>query len=745
MEKVELNLISFWVSFLLLRGINFPSANDGLIIPILATISLALYYLGKSPSVLQAHNKKQKIIAGITGTGIFFSLISLPFNIFLYPVKWLDFLPILNIGVTASIIVYLILTRVRKNSVPAFYKNIFFRSTSVLIITCFFAYMTPKSAIFRKVVIYLNAGRDDMISNMKAFGFLAKTEESIDNGNCDKAINYSQKGVNEGLKWLCVDNKPLDKHILSQFWKLQLLIYNSYKAYNCKAEALYDNHNFRDAIYNYKKSDSTLIIYAKTNRIGSNLNKERAEVYNEIGLSFNSLGKYDSAAQYFYKAIKLHSDSIKTINGNLEAYFSNLAYSVANLRYWKESNSFARQFLFLLSKDSVSSEKEKSDNYSRIYLQLIFNSLGQNRIDLARKYFDSLSVPYGKLKCKYYLLRSVLSVKENNYGKILNYADSSCHCYIQNYDPSFQNVASSYLLKCHAWLEIPNYDSAWFYIKKGEKTTLRNYPYNSRKYYSYLEYEACYYYEIGNYNTAFRLFQKIRGAYEKKFLIDDERLISVLSKIGLIYNNNANYEKAKLISNRAFNIANQRKFLDNSSTSGLLNELAYLKLISGETLIADSLYKKSLSLNLNEVKTPNINYSEAINGMALVAMKNEELQEADSLFDKAIQSYQTQFPNGHPNLGITLMNKSKLYLEKGFLNKSLKLIDQALSNFKKFHRERHPIVGDMVTLKAQILLQEGEKIKAIDFFKKALKIYEFSFQEENPKISDLKEVLKTLN
>lgn len=708
----------------------------------LASLTLGLFYLIWSIKLFEPPSNSPMIIPILAGVSLATSLITIPFSIHLHNWVWLQIFPFFNIIFTSVIFGLVVLGWIRKTQIEHHIKGILFRAFIVLLVTSLFTFRPSENQLYRNIVIFLNAGNEDLISNMRMFDYLQQSEKQLELGNCDKAIEYSLQSFNHGLKWLWIEGDSLTENDIKQLWKIQSTYSAIYWAYECKAEKMFDSKNFKEALFYQFKADSFLNI----NPVAKNdyWKAERADSKNNIGIYYDALGEVDSALSYFTKAIIYHSDSIKTLNVKLATYLNNLSGSLGDSRYWTESNQAAEKSILILKKDTLT--QDKNDKFSISYLQLVLNALAENKPIKASQYLQEVK-PYltPKRECTAFLYSSILANRLENPIEALKNAREAITCYRNLYGNQNQNIAESHASAFEAWMKIPNFDSALVHIKKGMEVTGLNHGLNSAWYHDYVKREGYYYFSIGDYEKSLQKLTNVRKVYEREFGIDSEKLPEVLATIGLIKIEQSEFEYSRKLGTESLRIAELHDFFIDSRASGLLNNVAFINYAVNENNVSDTFYKKSIELNKETNNDSKLNVAGALNGLGLLATRKSQFSEADSLFIQSLKLYQNQNSELHPDIGIVLMNKSDLSFKRRNFGEALDLINQALANFTPFHRAYHPTIGDMYLLKASILNSSGKRTEAKELLEKTLKIYESNFQPEHRKIRETRNRLRAID
>ncbi|GAA5028350.1 hypothetical protein GCM10011506_14820 [Marivirga lumbricoides] len=578
-----------------------------------------------------------------------------------------------------------------------------------------------------------------MINNMRMFDYWQQSEEQLGKGNCEKAIEYSLQSFQEGLKWLWIEGDSLTEKDIKQIWKIHGAYTNIYKAYVCKADKLYDSKNYEEALLYRIKADSFLNINPVA--LNDSWKVERADSKNSIGIYYKALGQTDSTILFFAKAIVYHSDSISISNDRLATYLTNLSESLADGRYWNESNQAAKTSIDVLNTDSIT--KEKNDLYSTAYFQLVYNALANSDLSQANKYLSEVKqflTPKGE--CKYYLFHSLLSNRLDNPIEAIENARKARVCYHQVFTEKHQNIAESYMVSFESWMKIPQYDSAISNLREGIRITRMNHGIATVRFQDYIKREGFYDYSVGNYKQSLEKLLKVKKTYERELGQESEKLPEVLATIGRVKIEQEDFVEAKKVLTEALRILKTHPFLIDERSSNLLNDLAYISYATNQSYVADTLYNKSIKLNNEVKKDSSLSVASALNGLGLIAMKNSNFSRADSLFKKSLQLYKFHYPELHPDIGIVLMNQSELSFMSMEFTEALFLVNEALENFIPFHRAKHPTLGDMYLLKAYILTEIGDVKETQILLTRALEIYESNFDPKHEKIISTRKIIQ---
>ncbi len=261
---------------------------------------------------------------------------------------------------------------------------------------------------------------------------LIEAKSAIFNNQFSKCISilnttlqYHADNINDSLKALILLKECLIK--ISDYNKA-LEIHNIIeKNWNRKTIALWMG-TYKSTIYGllgiYKYAIAERIREYKN---GSKDYWETARMYNDIGVFYNRMQKYDSAEKYFNKALsELENVHKNNIDKNYFDFFvtlikSNLAVGLLKSKRYKE----ALPYLLMDIRQSIKNKEYESAFNAYIGVVEIFLNL--NKLALAKKYLDTLDIldytefKYPKNLIKKYYWLAAYYEKAGELEKSINY------------------------------------------------------------------------------------------------------------------------------------------------------------------------------------------------------------------------------------------------------------------------------------------------------------------------------------
>lgn len=768
MKRYEKILLIILAIFFLLQVFDFIGKSF-LFILIVATLSIS-YFIGGF-WMLNSTEKKRYFLPITAGMIFSVSIFLLPYTIMLnFTISntghFLYLLPISNILLFITLSIYLFLKRKTtidlRNS-----KLIFKRSLVILIVTSFFSFTPISFKPYRNTVYILNNGNTSIQNNILLFDYTAKFDDALENGECEKAIEYAENANRAGKFWLAINyekiynsndieelikklqkdpTKELSPEILKDLEKSHYLddisgtYSNLYRAYRCRAENEFGDSDYKNALYDYKKAYSNLIA---CNHHSKNLEKRKPTALTDIASCYEYLGQYNLADSFFTVAAKSY---LKIVNKKDNGYAVILSYfgrSLSKDEYYKTSNKLILYANNILIKDRKDEETRSLlvENYkiiSRNYLNQMYYQKAllniKKAIGFAKKdesnYFESITY-YGT--CLYLL---------NEYKQ----ADSVLKSCIRLAES--QNLlrekekAEIYYLLSKVNINLGEYDDARKYITSSIEFIKNNIGESNAKYAAYLTLLADINKIVGNYSEAEIQYNTIINIYTSLSGERNEKLPSILGELADLEIILAKTDLAKQLSDNSISIALDFTTLNNPKATDLLNKAGYINYCIGNYKVADTLYQKTIKINRNYELYVSPSTASAMNGLGLIEMGKDNYKKADSLFSASLDLHKKIFTEKNPFTAIIYLNYGILRTKENNLDEAEIKINKALTIDKQFFKNDHDIFGDIYSALGDIAKKRRQIDVAKDFYQKALDIYRKKFPEDHWKIKSALQKLK---
>lgn len=699
---------------------------------------IALSYLIGSYWLLNKRGEKEYFIPIFAGLAFASSIFVLPITIRIQREAIYVIIPLLNIGFFIGLGIYIIIRRRLKEKIKN-YKGILIRSSVILLIVGFFSYTPISFKPYRHVMIGLNNGFDNLVGNMQMFNYGDLCKEALEEGNCDRAIEYAIKSNNAGKVWLSWDTANIERR---ELMKIGGSFERLYKAYKCKADFLYNNYDYEHALKYYLKANDVLNSW----NVSEYWDLEQAQSLNEIAICYKMMHNYYYADSLYVKAIETHRYLKKTDDSSVAVFMTNLAESLSEQMQFNTSNIILKQALFILQTESKNDEN--ISNIFDIYQNLIKNSLQTDSFPQAKFYIDeSLKIVNKKSAdfCLTNMYNGVYFYKINKFKQADKILSDCLICSEKFYNPSNQNLAEIYYALSLVNVANAEYNKALENLDKGLEITTHNFGVNSIRYANYLKVYAYLDQELGKYYESEKKFYQVLETYIKEFGPRFYLLPEIYSGLAKVEIDLAKYDKAKEYSDSLVSIANYNNYeLNTPNVTSLINDVAYVEYCIGNNNKSENLYKKTININNSYGLSSNLTSATSLNGLGLVMTAKKEFKSADSLFMKSLNLHKKIFTENHPHTAKVYLNYAKLKIETNDIEEAKGMLTKSLGINKKFFDDSHDIFADIYTTFGDIEIKQGNFNKGKEYYNKALNIYLNTFEESHLKIKNTKEKIKQL-
>jgi tetratricopeptide (TPR) repeat protein len=703
---------------------------------VLACLILAGTYAIGGHSILNNENKSEKFLSIAGGISLASSIIILPT---LVSLPWniaFKIIPLVNIFFCIGLGVYLIWKRRNKDNKTK--KKIFIRSLVVLIITSFFAYSSPlslvrSSTLCRGVIKTLNR-HNSIYNNMNMIDYMVKVKESLKDGNCDLAIDYGHKAKKEGLIWLGIENFNLnDTSLIDDIRPMSNIFSSLYRAYKCKADNMYENQEFDEALILFQKTDSFLTF---NEHKSWNLNKIRSAI--NIAEAFSKLKKYEQADSFYVEATNRHHNTGDTSKYGLMCLFQELSESFMLQEDYSSANDLLKE-ANVLTANLSNANQIKAKHYIYLttnYLQL--DSLGEAKINL-----DSVSnliieehTSYGA----YLMIKGRYSYQKNEYKKSSEYYLQALEKYKEKKMTS-KSFVQLYHLLGRNMMALAKYKKATEYVEKGLSLVASENLQNSLHYPNLLVLQAELKFNRGKYDEAKELYSTILQSYLAIYDKNNTNFISIYTSLSEVELKLFNIKEAKNYADKATLIAEENE-LQTPATTFYRNNAAYVNYFSKNYRVADTLYNSTIRIHRDFNRNLSAELANAYNGLGLIALDKRQYKKADTLFLKSLEMNEVMFEGSHPNIATIQYNQASLRIRQGKDQEAEDLLNSAYKTFEEYYGENHDEIADVYLALGNIAKKRKDKKLAKEFYTKSHNIFRDIFGDNHAKTQIAKRLMK---
>lgn len=694
------------------------------------------------------------IIAGI-GFGIAILGTIFPFNLQEYDI--LNYFPIPNAILCLVSAVYII-SKKRKGIITKNLKNIFIRSSIILILSSFLIYSPITFTPFRKLLMVLHYENKSYSDNLLMFDYRHKAEKSLAKKNYDEAINYALKSNEAGKRWNNIDEFSLDEidETLARFKELSqfsediapdfeeslksILIANNlyypisgtysllYKVYKEKAKYFFEEENYEIALENYQIANEYISLFDFP---GEHWAAEKAWSYYDIAFCYNRMSEYEDAKEYYIKALEQYIDFVGREDVDFSLLISEFAFLLYKMEEWQYSVDLLLSSNKILLKESLSPEirRKLSQNYSSLISCYLFLDYMTDALSTAELYLacaEPKSVDYYDAQ----LLYSTVLYRLTEYEKAKDLATqvlSSNH----SHPSTNQQNGDIYFLLSKIDIALGKYNSAKENIIKRIAITKVNFGEFSVKYANDLMVLATIEKIAAHYKEAERLYDKARSIYLSHNL--EYKLAELAVEKALLEIKLAHFHEAKANIDYAFDFIQTHYSFTLLPVANNLCDIAYVKYSLRDFIAADTLYRNILDTNYIPDHKRVLEAS-VLNGLALIAMERTNYKQADSLFTQSIHIYTDKLGDNHPTTATVKLNLAQLQLKENRLDDAEKNLNHALEVYKQHFDEDHDLIADVYSALGDLAHKRGQKGNADNYYQKAHNIYQTKFDGNHWKL-----------
>ncbi len=635
-------------------------------------------------------------------------------------------------------------------------KGVFLRSTLIMLVVGFFAYIPHTYNPKQHVLLALNMNDELHSSYIKMSINLNSVEIELKKGNCDEAIEYGKKSVQAGRKCIKLrleqqgifDTNSSSNIYYDDLVKKELKnicgTYSAlYKAYRCKGDDFYSNNNLPTAIDYYLISDSILNC---TEHQFENWEIEKAHSSNTIGRSYQSIKNYTLADSFLLDAVQKYIQIKDTADAVLANFISDLAISAAEQNEFTSSNFLHNKTISILKKDTTNPEDKISLIQNLGYI--VKNHLHTDSLNQAKIYIkEALQLVESDKKeyCYINLYHGIYLYRIDKYSKSKVIMKECLDCFNKFLEPSDQTIAENYLVLTYANIALAEYDNAKRSLNIGTEITETNFGINSVRYANYSKVLAHLNKIEGNYRTSLIGYTKSIGTYINELGDKNEYLPEVLSGLSELDITLSKFNDAKIHSDQSLAIASNYSELFSPGNTNYLNQSAHVHYNLGLLPKSESLYHKVIEINHNYGLQKSASNAIALNGLGLIHSAKKEFEIADSLFIQSLDLHKEIFTENNPLTAMVYLNYSHLRIEEKRGDEAEQMLAKSMKVNKNFFEPNHDIFGDVYFAYGDLALMQKKKGTAREYYQKALDIYLNKFTDVHSKVILTRAKLRNIN
>jgi tetratricopeptide (TPR) repeat protein len=428
------------------------------------------------------------------------------------------------------------------------------------------------------------------------------------------------------------------------------------------------------------------------------LNKEQhliATIYSNVAEDYKDNGNYDSALEYYGKALNFAERvwgnehlNTKIYNNIAEVYKNKDDYDNA-LEYYDKALNIAEKVL----------GKEHLDT-AIIYSNIATAYCNKANYDLALEY-----------------LNKALKIREKILGS--EHLDTVI---------IYNNIAWSYYNKA-------NYDNALEYFDKALKAREKILGKEHIKTAATYNNIAMVYKDKADYNNSLKYYKKALNVFEKvsKEPIDKA---TICNEIAIVYREKSDYDNALRYYEKALSIFEEVWGEEDTNTATIYNNIGTVYKEKRDYTYALEYYYKALKIREKAFGKEHFSTANTYNNIAVVYRELDDYDNALEYYEKALGIFEETWGKEHPHTALIYNNIATVYTCKMNSDKALEYFDKALKIREKVLGEEHPDIAATYNNMAQLFYNNGDYDLTLKCFNKALNIREKVLGNEHPHTVD---------
>ena len=579
-------------------------------------------------------------------------------------------------------------------------------------------------------------------------------------------LNFNHAFLRKAVRhrYLSVDHKKQKSHsAIAEYFSMQLISdrkaeelpwqYSQMKAFEELKNTIIDLEIFQmlstkdkkyellgywqtiDSLYNMVHSYNESISKLEQKGI---VEKDFADVLNDVGVFFEMAGRYDGAEQLFRRALKIFCNSAGPEHTKAATCFSNLAGILSSKSKYREAESLFMKALEIeentygpehssiaTTLNNLAGLYLKKSDYKLaepIYLRALaiqIKALGQNHVDTARTQ-NNLAIllnGMGKYEEAELLCRKAIITRKKVLG------------------PEHPDTASS-LNNLAAFLKNKgDFKGAERLYREAVKIYRIILGPDHPDISSILNNIAGLHLEMGDLDGAESIFSQSLGINKKipEPEISDKALN--MNNQALILFQKGDYSGAENLLRQALDINIKVLGSQHLETATTLNNLGDVLQKIGNNKEAEDILKQALTIRENNLGLYHASTAQSMNNLAVALQEKGDYKSAESYLQRALEIRDKVLGPEHLDTANTLNNLGHLFLKMGNRTAAGPILKRALLINEKVLGTDHPSVGINLNNLAGLLYENGDYDGAEPLLRRALKIDENKFGQNHPKIA----------
>ena len=407
-----------------------------------------------------------------------------------------------------------------------------------------------------------------------------------------------------------------------------------------------------------------------------------ATTYNDLGIVYEAIGKYDRAIELYQAALRIRLKKPGTPHPQIAITYGSLGGA------YKSKGEYGRAI-----------------EYYRKALEIADKTPGFNRTTIA--------ITYGNLGAVYQL--------RGEYEQAIDYNRKALSILTKNPNRDPSHVATTYNNLGEAYRSTGEYNRALEYFRKSLKIVIKmwssSHPSAAITFNNLgLTYEL-----MGRYNRAVTYFRRALVIFINKLDSEHPYVAITLNNSGQVYNSKGEYKRAIEYYQQALVIFKKKLNADHLNIAVVYNNLGSVYEAEGDYERAIEYYRKNLAI-LNKRPKPGHPYvATTYNNLGSVYEAKGEYDRSIEYYQKSLRIKLKNFGPGRLRLANTYNNLGGAYESKGEYGQAIEYYQKSQAILLKKLGSEHPRVMAAYGNLASVYENKGEYDRALKYYQEAEK------------------------
>ncbi len=447
-----------------------------------------------------------------------------------------------------------------------------------------------------------------------------------------------------------------------------------------------------------------------------------SNIYNNMGITLNTLGRQNDAIVYYEKALYFAERIIPQDMNLVAVILENLSKNYNE----QKDNQRSIYYLKRLIKLKSSRYGEYSNELSMHYNDLgnLYQETGKN--DSAQIYFEkslktdlNLNDPDARLLISRYLNLSNSFIAQGESDKALRYLIMAKEIEQGITDGDNANLFQIYTKLGIVYKQMNQYDLAEQNFLNALKINDQNTSVgkNRADVYNHLG-------DIknirGDYSLSLVYYGKALDILLKDRTQDYDKIISTFSNLGTIYISRGDFGKALENYESALDISSKWSSVNNYNLATIYNNIGIIYNNTGDTAKALAYYEKALDIQIEIPDRDNALIAKSYTNIGGIYISKGDNDKAQLYLDRALDYQIEELGLDHPDIAFTYSRFANIYFKEKKYDKAEEYLLKALNVLMNSYGMKHPLVAFSYNNLGMIFHDQQKYSRALEYYQKAL-------------------------